>query len=164
MLRKTPQDLDLATLLRERALQYDGCDITPKGGSEWIARASLNYIKRCGIPYLNHVHPPDRKVCIICEFCLYFSVVDLDWQNDPQADAAAFISSSVQHALSRTGEVGDHPNDLDEARNPSSVFPSNSEAFSVAELPLKPKRKREEQSTPAGLWRSTRLRVKKAAS
>jgi hypothetical protein len=52
---------------------------------------------------------------MICEECDGASVVvDLDWRNDPQADAAAFIPSSAPEVPSGAGEVGDHPNDLDE--------------------------------------------------
>jgi hypothetical protein len=45
MLRKTPRDLDLATLLRERALQYDGCGTELKRGRKDIAPDSLEYIQ-----------------------------------------------------------------------------------------------------------------------
>ncbi|KAF8172431.1 hypothetical protein BJ912DRAFT_101789 [Pholiota molesta] len=115
MLCKTPQDLDLATVLRECTLQYDGRDKKLKKGWENIAYSSLEYIKRCGIPYLKHVHPPGTDECMICEECDGASVVvDLDWRNDPQADAAAFIPSSAPEVPSGAGEVGDHPNDLDE--------------------------------------------------
>jgi hypothetical protein len=45
MFHKTPQNLDLATLLRERALQYDGRGIALKEGRENFARGSLEYIQ-----------------------------------------------------------------------------------------------------------------------
>jgi hypothetical protein len=45
MLCKTPQNLDLATVLRECTLQYDGRDKKLKKGWENIAYSSLEYIK-----------------------------------------------------------------------------------------------------------------------
>ncbi|KAF8194566.1 hypothetical protein BJ912DRAFT_176402 [Pholiota molesta] len=79
MLQKTPQDLDLATLLHEHALHYDEHDIELKIGQKNIARGSLEYIQRCGIPYVNHVHLPGAKKCIVCD--------------KDQPDAAAFLQS-----------------------------------------------------------------------
>ncbi|KAF8194546.1 hypothetical protein BJ912DRAFT_1141413 [Pholiota molesta] len=136
MLRGTPQDLDLATLLRERALQYDGRDTVLEGK---LGYSSLEYIQRCGIQYLKHVHPPGTDECIICKRYEYTSVVvDLDWRNDPQADAAAFVLDEVN-------------------RTPSPTLSSDLEGSSFAEPPKKLKRKRESQSPPAKLGRRQRL-------
>lgn len=57
MLQKVPQDLDLASVLRERALQYDGCDVELKQGRRNIASASLNYIQVSNIE-MNISHKP----------------------------------------------------------------------------------------------------------
>jgi hypothetical protein len=55
MLRKTPQDLDLATSLREHALQYDGRGTELKHGRDRIARCSLEYIQVSNIEiYIFH--------------------------------------------------------------------------------------------------------------
>ncbi|KAF8194600.1 hypothetical protein BJ912DRAFT_958845 [Pholiota molesta] len=115
MLLQTPNDLDLATLLREHALQYDGHDIALNEGQENIARGSLEYIERCGIPYLDHVHPQGTSKCIICEDWEdtedASKFVHLDWQNDPQEDAAKFIPSSTPEAPSYASEIGAPPNE-----------------------------------------------------
>ncbi|KAF8172452.1 hypothetical protein BJ912DRAFT_1080713 [Pholiota molesta] len=152
MLHETPQDLDLATLLREHALQYDGHDTELSYGRYSIAQYSLEYIQnhdpsqRCGIPFLKHVHPPGTNECIICKECPNGAsvVVDLEWPNDPQADAAAF---------------DDYSGDPDEEvnRTPSPTLSSEPEASSVGESPKKLKRKRESQSPPAELGRRQRL-------
>ncbi|KAF8194542.1 hypothetical protein BJ912DRAFT_924033 [Pholiota molesta] len=111
MLRQVPRDLDLATLLRERALQYGGCDISDLRGRDCIARGSLAYIQVWHTIFKSRP-PPAINECIICEECEDASVViSSDRQNRPQPDAAAFLPSPTPEALPGARKVD---NDIDE--------------------------------------------------
>ncbi|KAF9471535.1 hypothetical protein BDN70DRAFT_998589 [Pholiota conissans] len=70
VLPNCPLDLDLATFLRDHALQLEDESnfefypfTSPLRG---LAEASLEYAQRCGIPFLEHTHPPSTIACIIC--------------------------------------------------------------------------------------------------
>ncbi|KAF8186303.1 hypothetical protein BJ912DRAFT_1043214 [Pholiota molesta] len=67
-LEKASADWELATFLRERAVQYRG-DVEPIQGRPTIALASVKYIQRCGLPFLEHSHQPDINKCAICYYC-----------------------------------------------------------------------------------------------
>ncbi|KAF8186327.1 hypothetical protein BJ912DRAFT_469763 [Pholiota molesta] len=65
---KASTDCDLANFLRERAIQYRD-DVEPTFEREIIAEVSVEYIQRCGIPFLEHSHQPDINKCAICDLC-----------------------------------------------------------------------------------------------
>ncbi|KAF8185994.1 hypothetical protein BJ912DRAFT_972560, partial [Pholiota molesta] len=58
------EDLEFAVFLRERALQYDEREFD--NALRTVAKSSLDYINRCGIPYKKHIHPVHTNECIIC--------------------------------------------------------------------------------------------------
>ncbi|KAF8186299.1 hypothetical protein BJ912DRAFT_469130 [Pholiota molesta] len=75
VLENASTDWDLTNFLRERAIQYRD-DMEPS--LEWriIAQASVKYIQRCGISFLEHTHQPDMNKCAICDLCHNAVVVE----------------------------------------------------------------------------------------
>ncbi|KAF8194577.1 hypothetical protein BJ912DRAFT_1141437 [Pholiota molesta] len=135
MLGNTPKNLDLAALLRERVLQYDGRSTELKEGRRWINIGSLKYVQvkiDVTVPY--HIKSTSTPT--------------------PQAPTGFHVRRPT-----RASSATSVSPPLQVNGTPSPTLPSVSEAS-----PKKLKRKRESQTPPAELRRSTRLKVKKTAS
>ncbi|KAF9470930.1 hypothetical protein BDN70DRAFT_979682 [Pholiota conissans] len=101
LLSHIPMDLEFGEFLCCHSLQFfQNCEHD-------IAEYSLEYVKACGIPYLEHTHRPDLLGCIICDEHPNATVLELDVPTQNKFDTLFLrkISQSAEAILRTTALV-----------------------------------------------------------